>query len=71
MGILKVAKLGNPVLRRKSDPVDPREIAQQDFQRLIDDMIDTMHEYDGVGLAAPQVHFSKQIAVIESRGSAR
>jgi peptide deformylase len=71
MGILKVAKLGNPVLRKKSDPVDRREIAQQDFQHLIDDMIETMREYDGVGLAAPQVHVSKQIAVIEAKGSAR
>jgi len=32
---------------------------------LIDDMIDTMHEYEGVGIAAPQVHIAKQLAVIE------
>ena len=43
MAVLKVAKLGNPVLRKKSDSVDRMEIAQQDFQHLIDDMIETMH----------------------------
>lgn len=71
MGILKVAKLGNPVLRKKSDRVDPGEIAQEDFQHFIDDMIGTMREYDGVGLAAPQVHVPKQIAAIEAKGSVR
>mgnify|MGYP001614781217 FL=1 len=35
------------------------------MQRILDDMVETMREYDGVGLAAPQVHLSKQIAVIE------
>jgi peptide deformylase len=34
-------------------------------------MMDTMHEYEGVGIAAPQVHVSKQIAVIEAKGDAR
>jgi peptide deformylase len=36
-----------------------------EFQRLLDDMVDTMHEYNGVGLAAPQVHLSLQVAVLE------
>ena len=71
MAILKVTKLGNPILRKKTDWVDPREIATPDFQRLIDDMIETMREYDGVGLAAPQVHVSKQIAVIEAKSNPR
>lgn len=71
MAILKVARLGNPVLRKVAGPVDRGEITRPDFQRFIDDMIETMHEYDGVGLAAPQVHVSRQIAVIESRGNSR
>lgn len=71
MAILKVSKLGHPVLREKSQPVDPAEINRPDFQRLIDDMIETMREYDGAGLAAPQVHVSRQIAVIEVQESAR
>jgi peptide deformylase len=71
MAILKVARLGNPILRKKSDMVDPAEMTRPEFQRFIDDMIETMREYDGVGLAAPQVHISKQIAVIEAKGNPR
>jgi peptide deformylase len=65
MAILKVARMGHPVLRRVAKPVDPKEIKTPDFQRFIDDMIETMHEYDGVGLAAPQVHRSVRVSVIE------
>lgn len=65
MAILKVARLGHPVLRLVADPVSVRDIARAETQRFIDDMVETMHEYDGVGLAAPQVHVSRQIAVIE------
>lgn len=65
MAILKVARLGHPVLRRVADPVPIKEITSPETQRFIDDMVETMHEYDGVGLAAPQVHVSRQIAVLE------
>jgi peptide deformylase len=65
MSILKVARLGHPVLRRIAAPVSLREIPASGFQKFIDDMIETMREYDGVGLAADQVHESKQIAVLE------
>jgi peptide deformylase len=71
MSILKVSKLGNPVLRKTAEPVSPDEIKRPEFQKFIDDMVETMHEYDGVGLAAPQVHESKQVAVIEVQGSRR
>lgn len=63
--ILKVARLGNPVIRKPCEPVPKEAITSADMRRLIDDMIDTMREYDGVGIAAPQVHVSKQLAVIE------
>src|SRR3990172_8016500 len=63
--------MGNPILRRMAEPVSRAELGTDRIQRLIDDMIETMREYDGVGLAAPQVHVSKQIAVIEAKGSAR
>src|SRR5262245_22466695 len=56
MSILKVARMGHPVLRERARPIDKSEIKDPFFQKLIDDMIDTMHEYHGVGLAAPQVH---------------
>ena len=65
MSILKVSQLGNPVLREISKPFPKGRIQTPDFQRFVDDMIETMHEYDGVGLAAPQVHVSLRVATIE------
>jgi len=65
MAILKVARLGHPVIRKPSAAVPKETIASPEIQHFVDDMIDTMRDYDGVGLAAPQVHVSKQIAVIE------
>ncbi|HYK65141.1 MAG TPA: peptide deformylase [Patescibacteria group bacterium] len=63
--ILKVARLGFPALRTAASPVPPDRIKTPEFQRLIDDMIETMYEYSGVGLAAPQVHLAIQLAVLE------
>jgi peptide deformylase len=63
MAILKVARLGHPVLRQVAKEVDPAEISSDAVQDFIDDLIETMHEYDGAGLAAPQVHVSSQIVV--------
>jgi peptide deformylase len=71
VAILKVARLGHPVLRRVADPMGRAEISRPETQRLIDDMIETMHEYIGVGLAGPQVHVSKQIAVLECESHPR
>jgi len=56
MSILKVARMGHPVLRERARPVEMSELKDPLFQKLIDDMVETMHEYHGVGLAAPQVH---------------
>ena len=56
MSILKVARMGHPVLRERARPIESRDLRDPLMQKLIDDMIDTMHEYHGVGLAAPQVH---------------
>ena len=63
MAILKVARMGHPVLRTRARAIDPADIRSPQFQRLIDDMFDTMHEYQGVGLAAPQVHESLRLFV--------
>ncbi|MBI3994869.1 MAG: peptide deformylase [Nitrospirae bacterium] len=71
MSILKTSKLGNPVLRQIAKEVPLAELKSPSIQKLIDDMVETMHEYDGVGLAAPQVHESKQIAVLEVHNSKR
>ena len=73
MAVLKVAKLGNPVLRQIAKQVDLKELTDQrgELQEFIDDMIDTMREEDGVGLAAPQVNRSLQIVVLEYENNER
>jgi peptide deformylase len=55
--------MGHPVLRTKAVPVPPGDIKSPRVQRLIDDMLETMQEYSGIGLAAPQVHESVRIFV--------
>ena len=65
MSILKVARLGNPVLREVAKPISAKQIPAADIQRLINDMFETMRDYGGIGLAAPQVHVLMQITVIE------
>ena len=65
MSILKVARLGHPVLRQVTGFFSKPELLSPATQKLIDDMVETMKEYDGVGLAADQVHVSKQVAVLE------
>jgi peptide deformylase len=63
MSILKVARMGHPVLRARARSVDPAEITSPRIQSLIDSMFETMQEYQGVGLAAPQVHESLRLFV--------
>ena len=63
MSILKVARMGHPVLRAKARPLDKADLKGAVVQQLIDDMIETMVEYHGVGLAAPQVHQGLRIFV--------
>ena len=65
MSILKVARLGHPVLRQKASDVEIKDIKGGKFRALIDDMVETMHAYEGVGLAGPQVHLPLRIFVFE------
>lgn len=65
MAILKIAKMGHPVLRQIAKQVCKGDLLSEPIQRLIDDMIETMREMDGAGIAAPQVHESLQIMMIE------
>lgn len=62
--------MGHPVLRARARTVDKAEIKTQSIQDFIDSMIDTMFEYSGVGLAAPQVHESLRlfVAMLDSDG---
>ncbi|MDE3118312.1 MAG: peptide deformylase [Nitrospirota bacterium] len=68
MAVLSVAKVGNPVLRQQARPVDPAEIQTKAMQQFIDDMFETMHEEEGIGLAAPQVSRSEQVLVMACPG---
>jgi len=70
MAILKVARMGHPVLRTKAHTVPRNQIGSGRIQRLIDDMFETMQEYAGIGLAAPQIHESLRIFVAGVREAA-
>jgi peptide deformylase len=63
MAVLKIAHLGHPILRRVAEPVSPEAIRSPEIQRLVDDMLETMADHDGAGLAAPQVHVSRRVVI--------
>lgn len=65
MAILKVAQMGHPILRQVAVPVTLEQIQTPDFQRLCDDLLETMGGYEGLGLAAPQVHQSIRLVVFQ------
>ena len=64
MAILKIARMGHPVLatpaRPVSDPTDP------EIRRLVNDMVETMIDANGAGLAAPQVHVPLRVVVFQA-----
>jgi peptide deformylase len=68
MSILKVARIAHPILRSPAEPVPKSLFRNPVFQKLIENMRETMYEYEGVGLAAPQVHEGLRLAVIEVAG---
>jgi peptide deformylase len=70
MAILKVARMGHPVLRAKALPIPPKHIGSPGLQQLIDDMFETMQEYEGIGLAAPQIHQGLRLFVAGLRNAA-
>ena len=63
MTVREILHVGNPLLRDRSRELTLDELRAPETQRLIDDLIDTMREYHGIGLAAPQVHESVRIFV--------
>ena len=64
MTIRKILRMGHPLLRKKSQPLTDEEITSTETQQLLDDMLETMHEYDGIGLAAPQIGVLKRVAIV-------
>jgi peptide deformylase len=69
MAILKIARMGHPVLRHRAEPVaDPKS---QEIQDLVRDMVETLQDIGGIGLAAPQVHVSKRVVIFFVPGARR
>ncbi|MFH1466602.1 MAG: peptide deformylase [Pseudomonadota bacterium] len=66
MSILRIARMGHPVLRRVAEPLPPERLDDPDIQRLFDDMIETVRESEGAGLAAPQVYVPLRIIVLSA-----
>lgn len=69
MSIRKIAQLGHPVLRQRAREVAPEEL--EGLSALLQDMLETMHEADGVGLAAPQIHEPVRVVLMEVEGNER
>lgn len=65
MVIRKIAQIGTPVLRERAAPVREDMLGSPEIQALIDDLIETMRDAHGAGLAAPQVYESLRICVVE------
>jgi len=71
MTLLKIATVGHPVLREKSRTISQGELAGSDTQAFIDDLVETMRDARGAGLAANQVHRPVQICAIEVENNPR
>ena len=69
MAILKIARMGHPVLKAKAEPV--AEPKAQEIQQLVRDMIETLEDVGGIGLAAPQVHVAKRVVIFYVPGERR
>ena len=64
MAILKVSRMGHPVLRQRASEITADQVQHPDLQRLVEDMVDTMIDYEGIGLAAPQVFQPLRVIVV-------
>lgn len=71
MALLKIAHVGHPVLRQRSRELSLDELRSEKVQRFIDDLIDTMRDANGAGIAAPQVHEPIRVCVIEVKDNPR
>jgi peptide deformylase len=61
----KVIRMGHPTLRKVADPVEISELKTLEFKELLIDLYDTMKVEGGIGIAAPQINVSRQVALIE------
>ncbi len=68
MAVRRIIRMGHPLLRQPARALDPEELSSDVLHRLVADMIDTLHDYGGVGLAAPQVAEPVRLAIVELSG---
>ena len=68
MAVRKIIRMGHPILREATRPLEPEEISSEATHRLVADMIDTLHDYGGIGLAAPQIAEPIRLAIVELPG---
>lgn len=68
MAVRKIIRMGHPTLRRVARPLTDAEIGSPAIATLVADMVDTLHDYGGIGLAAPQIDESVRLAIIEIPG---
>jgi peptide deformylase len=65
VAVREVILIGDPILRRVARPLTPQDLGSPSIRALVEDMADTMHELGGIGIAAPQVGESLQLAIVE------
>jgi peptide deformylase len=68
MAVREIMRLGHPLLRQRARPLLPDELGSDAIRTLLTDMVDTLHDAGGIGLAAPQVGESIRLAIIEIPG---
>jgi len=71
VALLKIAQIGNPILRVRAEELTRDELLAPETQRFIDDLVETMRDATGAGLAATQVHVSKRIFAVEVKDNPR
>lgn len=71
MTLLKIAQIGHPVLRQRAREVTPEELASREMQQFIDDLVETMRDANGAGLAAIQVYNAVRIVAVEVKDNPR
>ena len=67
MPVRKIIKMGHPTLRQRAKSLQKRDLTKPRFKNLLTDMVDTLRDYGGVGLAAPQIDESLRVVIIEIR----
>ena len=65
MAVRKIIRMGHPTLREHARPLTDEEIKSSALRTLLQDMVDTLHDYGGIGLAAPQINEPIRLAIIE------